>query len=149
MKKVINFLDNHRVILVLLIIIIVVILFITIKSIMFLNHDFKSFKCSEEVEDVCYFNGLEILKNPEEEKDSFFMEHENEINKLKEKYSLPTFNHYTAYYYYETSSLDYILNSESEVLLQFFRKYCNTYNIEKYYQENVLFYNLYYHYKIK
>ena len=87
MSKIIKFLDNHRLILILLILLVVSITFISIKSVIFLNHNFKKLECTNKKDEVyCYHDEKEIYINPEKEKEKIFQEKKVEINNLKKKY---------------------------------------------------------------
>lgn len=148
-KKVLNFLDRHRFILIILTIFLIASLFLGINSILFLNHNFKKFNCTQELDETyCYHNDIQIYKDPEKEKKNIFKEKKAEIKKLKEKYKLPEFNFYTSYFYEVTSLLNYNETGENEDLLVFFKNYNTSYNISNFYQENTFYYDLYYHYKI-
>lgn len=148
-KKVVNFFDSHRLFLVLLILLVVVILFLSINSYLFLHHEFKALDCTEEIdEEYCYHNDTKILKNPEESAYAFFEKYHKGIDELIEKYNLDEFNNYTAYYYLVASRLHYETNEEYKILVEFFEAYTNTYNMEKFYFDNTIYFNMFYPYKI-
>jgi len=149
MKKIINFLDKHRLILVILILTIISWLFIGINSLIFLNHNFKKLNCTKDLDATyCYNNDFQIYINPEVEKEKIFKEKTAEIKKLKVKYELPEFNYYTSYFYEVTSLLNYNETGENEDLLVFFKNYNNSYNISNFYKANTFYYDIFYHYKI-
>lgn len=149
MKKIINFLDNHRLILVILILFLITITFFCIKSILFLNYKFTNLDCTKNInETYCYYKETKIYINPEVQKEEIFKEKEKDIKILKEKYKLPKFNFYTSYYYEVAALLNYNETNENKDLLEFFTYYNASYNISDFYKENVLYYDLYYRYKI-
>ena len=69
-------------------------------------------------------------------------------DELIEKYNLDEFNNYTAYYYLVASRLHYETNEEYKILVEFFEAYTNTYNMEKFYFDNTIYFNMFYPYKI-
>lgn len=149
MKKVINYLDNHRLILVILILLLIVIAFFSIKTILFLNHKFNNLDCTQDLDETyCYYKETKIFRNPEEKKEDIFKEKKEEINSLKEKYKLPSFNFYTSYYYEIAALLNFNETDENEDLLIFFTTYNASYKIAEYYKKNILYYDLFYRYKI-
>lgn len=149
MRKVIKFLDKHRLILVVLILLLITILFIGINSIIFLNHKFQNLKCTSDLDEIyCYNEDYQIYINPEKEKEKIFNEKEKEIKALKEKYNLPKFNFYTSYYYEVAALLNYNETNENEDLLVFFKNYNTSYEISDFYKKNTIYYDLFYHYKI-
>ena len=77
-----------------------------------------------------------------------FKEYEGEIKELVKEYDLPEFNFYTAYYYELASNFDYQKNKRNETLNKYFKIYSNTYNLEKFYKKNNLFFRIFYPYKI-
>ena len=148
-KRVVSFFDKHRLFLVLLILLVIVILFLGINSYLFLHHEFTALNCTEEIdEEYCYHNDTEIYKNPEESAYVFFEKYSDEIEELKENYNLDEFNFYTAYYYLVASRLHYEMNEEYKLLVEFFEVYANTYNLEEFYFDNTLYFNMFYPYKI-
>ncbi len=149
MKKIINFLDNHRLILVLLILLIISILFLSINSIIFLNHKFTALECTKDIDkEYCFHNDIKIFKDPNKIKENFFKENKKDIETLKKKYNLPDFNNYTAFYYNLAASIAYNMDKDNEKLLDFFSIYSNTYNLNEFYEKNNLYYDIFYHYKI-
>ena len=148
-KRVVNFFDEHRVVLIFLILILIVIIFLSINSYLFFHHEFESLTCTEEIDDeYCYHNDIKIFVNPEKSKENFFTKYDDEIEKLIDDYHLDEFGFYTAYYYLVASRLNYDINSEYKILQDFFETYVNTYNLEEFYMENNFYFNLFYHYKI-
>ena len=149
MKKIIKFLDKHRFILILLILLIISILFIGINSFIFLNHKFQKLECIEKIDDtLCYHKNSKIYINPEVEKENIFKAKEKEINALKEKYNLPNFNYYTSYFYEVTSLLNFNETDEDKDIYEFFKNFNASYNIDNFYKENTIYYDLFYRYKI-
>ena len=148
-RKIINFLDNHRLILALTMLIILTFIFLIVTAFIFLNYDFKPLNCTKNIDaTTCYHDNTIILKNPEETKNTIFKEHQEELNTLTKTYNLPEFNSYTAYFYKEIANLDYTKNKRNETLSLFFTHYSNTYNLDNFYQTNSLFYEIFYPYKI-
>ena len=148
-KRVVNFFDEHRVVLIFLILILIVIIFLSINSYLFFYHVFESLTCTEEIDDeYCYHNDIKIFVNPEKSKEDFFTRYDDEIEKLIDDYHLDEFDFYTAYYYLVASRLNYDINSEYKILQDFFETYVNTYNLEEFYMENNFYFNLFYRYKI-
>ena len=148
-RKVSNFLDKHRLILVLVILFLFSLIFIGTSLGLFFTHNFDNLKCEKNVDDnICLNNNLEILKKPEEVKKEIFLEYKNSIESLKEEYNLPKFNYYTAYYYTLASNLDYSKNKRNMTLNEFFNLYSNTYNLETFYKNNNLFYQIFFPYKL-
>ena len=148
-KRVINFFDQHRILLILLILFLIISIFIGVNSYLFFHHDFEVLVCTEEIdEDYCYHKNIKILKDPENSKEEFFAEYQDEIESLQEEYHLDEFNFYTAYYYQVASRLNYEINSEYKILKDFFEAYANTYNLEEFYKDNNFYFNLFYRYKI-
>lgn len=96
----------------------------------------------------CYNKETKIYRYPEEIKKVIFTEKKDDIKALKEKYKLPDFNFYTSYYYEVASLLNYNETEENKDLLEFFTNYNTSYNLSEFYKENVLYYNLFYRYKI-
>ena len=149
MKKIIKFLDKHRFILILLILLIISILFIGINSFIFLNHRFQKLNCTTKIDDkFCYYKNTKIYINPEEERDNIFKEKETELKALKEKFKLPDFNYYTSYFYEVTSLLNYNETDEEEDIYEFYKNFNASYNIDNFYKENTIYYDLFYRYKI-
>ena len=149
MRKISNFLDKHRLILVLLILFMVVLIFIGVNLLIFFNYHFEALDCEKEINDeVCLVNNLEILKNPEETKKEIFLEYKNSIDSLKEEYNLPEFDFYTAYYYKLASNLDYSKNKRNMTLNDFFNRYCNSYSLDTFYKNNNIFYQIFLPYKL-
>jgi len=148
-KNIIKFLDKHRLILVLLILFIVSISFLGINSIIFLNHKFEPLICNKDLDEIyCYNNDSKIFVNPKKEQEEFFENYQKEIAEFVSNHNLPEFNFYTAYYYNETASLDFITTSENEELYTFFNTFVNTYNLKKFYQKYNFYYDIFYHYKM-
>lgn len=144
LKKIINFFDTHRVVLVFTVLLLISLVFLSIKSYQFLNHDFKPVECTKEIDNTyCYHNDLEILKEPEKYKLEFFKKNKESVNDLKKVYDLREFGYYTAYYYEVASSL-----YKDEELYEFFSKYSNTYMLEDFYLKNSLYFELFYNYKL-
>ena len=79
---------------------------------------------------------------------NFFENYQKEIAEFVSNHNLPEFNFYTAYYYNETASLDFITTSENEELYTFFNTFVNTYNLKKFYQKYNFYYDIFYHYKM-
>ena len=149
MKKIISFLDKHRLILIIILLLIISFSFISVKSFIFLNHQFKKLECTNDIDETyCYHKEIKIYKDPEVEKKNVFKEKEATIESLKEKYQLPNFNFYTSYYYEVASLLNFNETDENEDLLTFFTSYNNSYGISNFYKENVFYYDLFYRYKI-
>ena len=148
-KRVINFFDRHRILLVFMILLLIVIIFIGINSYFFFHHDFEALTCTEDLdEEYCYHENTRILKDAENSKESFFDEYQEEIASLQEEYHLDEFNFYTAYYYQVASKLNYEITKEYKVLADFFEAYANTYDLEEFYKANNFYFNLFYRYKI-
>lgn len=149
MNKLINYLDKHRLILVLLILLFTAATFIGVNSFIFLKHKFEKLECTSELDETyCYHEIFQIYINPEAEKKNIFKEKELEIKALKAKYKLPEFNFYTSYYYEVASLLNYNETNENEELLVFFKNYNTSYEISNFYKKNTFYYDLFYHYKI-
>lgn len=148
MQKIINYLDNHRLILVILILLVISIIFFSYKSYSFLHHEFKSLDCEDKIDDIyCKNNGLIILIEPEEEKNKIFKDYKKEIEKLKKDYNLKDFSFYTVYQYKVASEFNYY-NGGKEELYNFFTYYINTYNIEEFYHKNEFYFEIFYNYKL-
>jgi len=148
-KKVINFLDKHRFILVLLILFLISLLFLSFNSIRFLSHDFKNLNCTKKIDNkYCYNNDNKIFINGKVEQKTFFEKNKKQINKLKKDYDLPEFNNYTSYYYEVASLLEYNSLNNKKELYNFFDIYNNTYNIESFYLKNSFYYEIFYPYKV-
>jgi len=148
-KKIINFFDHHRLILVCCILIFVASLFIGINSFFFFHHKFTAFTCTSELDDTyCFHEYNQILKNPEESKNTFFKEKASEIKALQKKYKLKEFNFYTTYYYEVASLLNYNETGEGEELYTFFKNYNRSYDIPNFYKKYVIYFDLFYHYKV-
>ena len=149
LNKIVKFLDQHRIILVVLILIIVSTTFLGINSYLFLHHEFLPLTCTDGInEEYCYSKKNKILVEPEGSKETFFTEYQEEIEALKKKYRLDDFNFYTAYYYQVVSDLEYELTGENKELKDFFEVYANTYDLENYYLKNNLYFRWFYRYKI-
>lgn len=148
-QKIINFLNTHRLILVILILMIISIFFLTIKSVIFLNHKFNAFDCTADLDETyCFHNDIQILIEPERIKEKIFIEKAKEIKELQKDYKLPKFSKYTSYYY-EVASLMYFKETgEYEELVTFFKNYNRSYDIVNFYKKNVIYFDLFYHYKI-
>ena len=149
MKKIIKFLDNHRFVLIILVLLLISISFLSIKSIFFFIYKFQNLACTNDIDEMyCYNKETKIYRYPEEIKKVIFTEKKDDIKALKEKYKLPDFNFYTSYYYEVASLLNYNETEENKDLLEFFTNYNTSYNLSEFYKENVLYYNLFYRYKI-
>lgn len=147
MKKVINYLDNHRIILVILILFIISAIFFGYKSFIFLNHEFKAFKCEEETKNIyCTYKNNQILNKPEEIS-NILKKYKKDLSKLQKEYKLKDFNNYTAYQYKVVALLNYY-NGGNKELYEFLEAYVNTYDLEKFYLENSFYFEIYYNYKI-
>ena len=143
-KKALKFLDNHRIILILLILIIISIIFISFNIYAFFNYKFIKLECTKNInEELCYNNNTIILINPDNKKEKIFKEYKNNLKSLKETYKLPEFNLYTAYYYTLASNVDYKMNKRNKTLNDFLNNYSNTYNLEKFYKKNNLYYRIF------
>ena len=148
-KKVINFLDNHRLILALTMLLFLTLIFLLVAIFIFFHYNFKPLDCTKDIDDnLCFHDNIEILKEPDSYKNNIFKEYSSEINSLIKNYNLPEFNKYTAYYYKEVANLDYNKYKRNETLALFFTHYSNTYNLDNFYQTNNLFYEIFYPYKI-
>ncbi len=148
-RKVVSFFDRHRFILSLFIMLIVSMIFIMVSLFMFFKHDFEAFKCSKDIDkEVCIYKNKEIYSNPDKSINKVFKEYEGEIKELVKEYNLPEFDFYTAYYYELASNFDYQKNKRNETLNKYFKIYSNTYNLEKFYKKNNLFFRIFYPYKI-
>lgn len=148
-KKLINFLDKHRFLLILLILMFITVIFLSIKSYQFLHHSYKSLTCTEEIDErYCYSQNIKIFKDAESERKAFFKEKEEQIKTLKEKYELPKWNKYTSYYYEVVSLLEYNNSTCEEEIYNFFHIYNNTYEISEFYKDNIFYYDIFYHFKI-
>ena len=89
LKKIINYFDHYRIVLIFVILLIITLLFLGINSYLFLHHDFIALTCTEELDDeYCYHDEIKILINPEESKNNFFEKYDDEIKMLQEKYNL-------------------------------------------------------------
>lgn len=144
-KKVLSFLDEHRVLLAILLIFITFGAFLGIKSLIFLNHNFVSLECSQEkLGDKCYHDEDIIFVDPDKSKNEFFLEHDQEITNLQEEYELPEFSMFTAYFYEVASELDFKMSDGREEIYNFFKVFCDTYNLEEFYLKNIVFYDLFY-----
>ncbi len=149
MKKVISFLDKHRLILVLLILFLFSITFLSIKSIIFLNHKFTPLSCNKALDETyCFHDNIQILKNPNKDKEKIFKERKKEIKELKKKYKLPEFNYYTSYYYEVASLMHFTETGELEDLATFFKNYNRSYDIVNFYKKNIIYFDLFYRYKV-
>lgn len=145
MKKVINFWDNHRIILVLSILLIVAILFLGIKSLIFINYKFEKLECDSNIgEDKCYVGERVVLVNPMKSKKDFWENHEEEIDQLRLEYELPDFSMHTAYFYEIAALLDWKLADGKEEIYDFFKVFCDTFSLEDFYQKNIVFYDIFY-----
>ena len=148
-QKIINFFDKHRLILILFILLIISLVFTLTKLYVFKNYNFSPFKCTSKIDDnTCLYKNTPILVNPNKTKEEIFKEYAFYIDKLKQDYQLPDFNYYTAYYYAEASNIDYNITSRNKTLNTFFNNYVNSYNLKKFYQNNSLFYEIFYPYKL-
>lgn len=144
-KKVCNFLNNHRIFLTLLLIFVTFGVFLGIKSLIFINHNFVKLECSKNLgQDTCYYGDNLIFINPDKSKQSFFESHIVEINDLKEEYELSDFNMFTAYFYKVASELDFKMSDGKEEVYTFFKIFSDTYNLEDFYLKNIVFYDLFY-----
>lgn len=148
-KRIIDFLNRHRLILILVILIFIVIIFLAAKTILFFSHNFQALSCTEEIDDeYCYYEDTIIFVDPNASKEAFFARYDEEVAALEEEYSLPEFNYYTAYYYLVAARLNYSTKEEYKIFQNFFEVYANTYNIEEFYLQNSFYFNLFYPYKI-
>ncbi len=148
-KNTVDFLDKHRLILIIIILAFIVLIFISIKSFMFLHHEFRPLKCTSNNDlNTCYHNADLIFFNPDEALKSFLGNKKEEIKNLKEKYRLPEFNFYTAYYYEIASEADFKLKNGEEELYIFFKQFNNTYNLKEFYLENTFYFNIFYYFRI-
>lgn len=148
-KRIINFFDNHRITLVILILFLITLAFVSIKSYLFLHHDFIPLNCMSNINDeICNHNNMIIFTNPEKSKSAFFAQYNPEINKLQETYNLPEFNYYTAYYYELVSEIDYKLKNGREELYTFFNQFSNTYSLNDFYLKNTLYFDIFYYFRI-
>lgn len=149
--KIIKFLDKHRFILIILILILITVIFLSIKSFFFLNKQFKPLECLKNLDNnSCKYKNIEIFKNPEKSKKEFLKEYSKSIADLQAKYKLPNLNFYTSYFYEVAANLEYNMTMDSvlkEVYL-FFQTYNNTYKLKEFYQENPIYYNIFYPYKL-
>lgn len=149
MKKVIKFLDNHRFILVVIILILIIIIFVSFEIISFFNYNFNKIDCTSNIDDVyCYNRDTIIFKNPEEERKQFFALYKEQIDKLITNYNLPKYDFYTSYYYEVAALLDYEQTNENKVVYDFFKIYNDTYQILAFYKKNILWFDIFYHYKV-
>ena len=95
-KKIINFLDKHRLILALSMLLSLTIIFFLISICIFLNYNFKPLECTKNIDDsLCFHDNTEILKNPESTKETIFKAYSSEISLLIKNYNLPEFNNYS------------------------------------------------------
>ncbi len=148
-RKIVSFFDRHRFILSLFLMLLVSIIFILVSLILFFNHDFEALKCNKDIDqEICNYNNKEIFIKPEESINKIFREYKIEIEELKKEYKLPEFGFYTAYYYELASNFDYQKNKRNETLNKYFKIYSNSYNLEKFYKKNNLFFRIFYPYKI-
>ena len=148
-KKIISFFNKHRFLLIISILLLIIILFLTINIYFFFHHNFIALECTKKInEEYCYYNDTKILIKPEATKNAFFKRYDDEIAKLKEEYNLDEFNFYTAYYYLVAARVQYETKEEYKILLEFFEQYSNTYNLEDFYFKHVLYFDLFYGYKI-
>ena len=148
-KKAINSLNQHRLLLIRIILLLIIITFLSINSYLFLHHKFQALTCTEKIdEEYCYHNDIKILKNPQSSQEAFFKKYDDEISELQEKYHLDEFNFYTAYYYLVASRLNYTINNEYKIMEEFFEAYTNTYDLEQFYFKNNFYFSLFYNYKI-
>lgn len=149
MKKIVNFLDKHRLLLVLIILLFISLIFFSIKVYQFKTIDFKKLECTKDAHDnYCFNKETLIFVNPENAKNKFFKENKKQIEELKKNYKLPDFNFYTAYYYEVTSLLDYKNSGENKYIYDFFKILSNTYSLEEIYKKNTFYYEIFYPYKI-
>ena len=143
-KKISNFFDKHRIILGIFIILIIFLIFLGTNLYIFFNYNFKKLECTSNIDEyVCLSDNIEILVNPDKTKKEIFKEYENSIKDLQDTYDLPDFDLYTAYYYTLASNIDYNLNNRNMTLNNFFNQYSNTYNLEEFYKDNNLFYDVF------
>ena len=150
MKKIIDFLDKHRFLLILVILLFVCLVFFSFKSFKFLSYNFVPLKCEKNIdENYCFNNKKIILKNASREKSKFFKNNKKRINKIVKKYELPKFSVYTAYYYEVAALVNYNYTGRDKDILKFFEAYSNTYDLYNFYKNNIVLYDIYYPYKIK
>lgn len=132
-----------------IILLVVSLVFMGVNLYIFFNYNFEELSCTKNInEDICYNDKKEILKDPENEKKKIFKEYKDNIEILKKEYKLPDFNLYTAYYYSLASNMDYTMYKRNESLNNFFNDYSNTYNLEEFYKNNTLFYQIFLPYKM-
>ena len=147
-KKIVKYLDNHRLLLILLILLIISVVFISIRSVMFFHHNFEVLTCKEIEEETCNYKDKMIYKDPEKKKEEFFKNNSKNINQLVRKYDLPKYSIYTSYYYEIAALINFNETEEQEELYLFFHQYNNSYQLKEFYEKNIIYYNLFYHYKI-
>lgn len=148
-SKLNNFLLNHRLFLVLFILILISILFITLNLTLFFHHKFTALTCdTKKDEEICLNNKTEILSNPTKTLDNLFKEYAKEIKTLQDEYKLPEFNFYTAYYYLEASNYDLNKNNRNATLNTYLNLYINTYNLKEFYEQNNIYFSIFYPYKL-
>ncbi len=148
-KKISNFLDKHRLILVLSVLLLISLIFILVNLYIFFHYKFEALECPVNTkEETCINKDITILKEPEKKREEIFKEYEDNILELKEEYNLPDFNFYTAYYYTLASNIDYTKNERNITLNQFFNDYSNTYKLDEFYKNNNLFYQIFLPYKV-
>lgn len=148
-RNIIKFLDKHRLVLIVLILLFVSFVFLGINSIIFLNHKFEPLVCTKDLDEIyCYNNDLKIFKDPEKSREKFFLDNEAKVNEFISNHKLPEFNIYTAYYFNEASSLDYLTTGENEEFYNFFNTYINSYNLKNFYRKYNFYYDIFYYYKM-
>ncbi|MDE5539103.1 MAG: hypothetical protein K2J20_01280 [Bacilli bacterium] len=148
-RNVISFLDRHRVALVLIILFLISIIFLGVKSYLFLHHEFQNLECTSETFGYyCEHDDIQILANPIDDTKTFFEENKEEIKALNDKYSLPEFNFYTAYFYQIASEADYKIHDGSRDIYTFLESYCNTYDLKNYYIKNNFYFDIFYYFRI-
>ena len=149
MSTIVNLLDKHRFLLVLFLLGIISLIFSAISFYIFINYKFTALECDNlKSNNTCLASNKEIFTNPRVSIENLFKEYNNEINILKKDYNLPDFNNYTAYYYYLASIHDYELNGRNETLMHNFKIYVDTYDLISFYENNNIYYEMFYPYKL-
>ena len=111
-----------------IILLVVSLVFMGVNLYIFFNYNFEELSCTKNInEDICYNDKKEILKDPENEKKKIFKEYKDNI---------------------EISKMDYTMYKRNESLNNFFNDYSNTYNLEEFYKNNTLFYQIFLPYKM-
>lgn len=148
-QKVVKFLDKHRLLLVLIILAVVVIVFLGVNILCFKFHQFKPRLCTENIDGVyCFSKGAKVFVKPEAIKKTFFKENKELIKDLVQRFELPEFNNYTAYYYKVTSEI-YAGMTGDDKLYEFFNTYSVTYDLYHFYIDYSIYFDMFYPFKIK